>query len=51
MRATGITNYLKSDGPLSEAGKWRIVPTPTPRSLMTGVPDAASLDEFSKVGI
>jgi site-specific recombinase XerD len=51
MRATGITDYLKSDGSLSEARKMANHADTRTTQLYDRRGDAASLDEYSKVGI
>ncbi len=51
MRATGITDYLKSDGSLSEARKMANHADTRTTQLYDRRSDAASLDEYSKVGI
>ena len=50
MRATGITDYLKSDGSLSEARKMANHADTRTTQLYDRRSDAASLDEYSKVG-
>lgn len=51
MRATGITDYLKSDGSLSEARKMANHADTRTTQLYDRRADAASLDEYQKVGI
>lgn len=51
MRATGITDYLKSDGSLSEARKMANHADTRTTQLYDRRSDAASLDEYQKVGI
>ncbi len=51
MRATGITDYLKSDGSLSEARKMANHADTRTTQLYDRRNDAASLDEYGKVGI
>lgn len=51
MRATGITDYLKSDGSLSEARKMANHADTRTTQLYDRRGDAASLDEYGKVGI
>ena len=51
MRATGITDYLKSDGSLSEARKMANHSDTRTTQLYDRRGDAASLDEYTKVGI
>ena len=51
MRATGITDYLKSDGSLSEARKMANHADTRTTQLYDRRGDAASLDEYQKVGI
>jgi integrase/recombinase XerD len=51
MRATGITDYLKSDGSLSEARKMANHADTRTTQLYDRRSDAASLDEYGKVGI
>jgi len=51
LRATGITDYLKSDGSLSEARKMANHADTRTTQLYDRREDVASLDEYSKVGI
>jgi site-specific recombinase XerC len=51
LRATGITDYLKSDGSLSEARKMANHADTRTTQLYDRRADAASLDEYNKVGI
>ena len=51
MRATGITDYLKSDGSLSEARKMANHADTRTTQLYDRRSDTASLDEYAKVGI
>jgi site-specific recombinase XerD len=52
MRATGITDYLKSEGSsLSEARKMANHADTRTTQLYDRRPDAASLDEYARVGI
>ena len=51
MRATGITDYLKSDGSLSEARKMANHADSRTTQLYDRRGDTASLDEYGKVGI
>lgn len=51
MRATGITDYLKSDGSLSEARKMANHADTRTTQLYDRRGEAASLDEYGKVGI
>jgi integrase/recombinase XerD len=51
MRATGITDYLKSDGSISEARKMANHADTRTTQLYDRRGDAASLDEYGKVGI
>ena len=51
MRATGITDYLKSDGSLAEARKMANHADTRTTMLYDRRGDSASLDEYSKVGI
>jgi site-specific recombinase XerD len=51
MRATGITDYLKSDGSLSEARKMANHADTRTTQLYDRRGDSASLDEYGKVGI
>jgi len=51
MRATGITDYLKNDGSLSEARKMANHADTRTTQLYDRRGDAASLDEYQKVGI
>ena len=51
MRATGITDYLKSDGSLAEARKMANHADTRTTQLYDRRADAASLDEYGKVGI
>jgi site-specific recombinase XerD len=51
MRATGITDYLKSDGSLAEARKMANHADTRTTQLYDRRGDAASLDEYGKVGI
>ena len=51
MRATGITDYLKSDGSLSEARKMANHADTRTTQLYDQRSDSASLDEYGKVGI
>ncbi len=51
MRATGITDYLKSDGSLSEARKMANHVDTRTTQLYDRRGDSASLDEYGKVGI
>jgi integrase/recombinase XerD len=51
MRATGITDYLKSDGSLSEARKMANHADTRTTQLYDRRGDTASLDEYGKVGI
>lgn len=51
MRATGITDYLKSDGSLSEARKMANHADTRTTQLYDRRGDVASLDEYGKVGI
>src|SRR5450759_5034528 len=51
MRATGITDYLKSDGSLSEARKMANHADTRTTQLYDRRTDAAALDEYQKVGI
>ena len=51
LRATGITDYLKSDGSLSEARKMANHADTRTTQLYDRRGDVASLDEYGKVGI
>jgi integrase/recombinase XerD len=51
MRATGITDYLKSDGSLAEARKKANPADTRTTQLYDRRGDSASLDEYGKVGI
>ena len=51
MRATGITDYLKSDGSLAEARKMANHADTRTTQLYDRRADVASLDEYGKVGI
>jgi len=51
LRATGITDYLKSDGSLAEARKMANHADTRTTQLYDRRADVASLDEYSKVGI
>ncbi len=51
LRATGITDYLKSDGPLAEARKLANHSDTRTTQLYDRRADVASLDEYNKVGI
>jgi site-specific recombinase XerD len=51
MRATGITDYLKHEGSLSEARKMANHADTRTTQLYDRRGDAASLDEYTKVGI
>jgi site-specific recombinase XerD len=51
MRATGITDYLKSDGSLAEARKMANHADTRTTQLYDRRGDVASLDEYAKVGI
>ena len=51
MRATSITDYLKSDGSLAEARKMANHADTRTTQLYDRRSDAASLDEYTKVGI
>jgi hypothetical protein len=51
LNATGITDYLKSNGSLSEARKMAIHADTTTTQLYDRRGDEASLDEYEKVGI
>jgi site-specific recombinase XerD len=51
MRATGITDYLKSDGSLAEARKMANHADTRTTQLYDRRGDTASLDEYVKVGI
>lgn len=51
MRATGITDYLKSDGSLAEARKMASHADTRTTQLYDRRGDTASLDEYGKVGI
>src|SRR6202521_5021331 len=51
MRAAGITDYLKSDGSLSEARKMANHADTRTTQLYDRRGDSASLDEYGKVGI
>jgi integrase/recombinase XerD len=51
MRATGITDYLKSDGSLSEARKMASHSDTRTTQFYDRRGDTASLDEYGKVGI
>jgi integrase/recombinase XerD len=51
MRATGITDYLKSDGSLAEARKMVNHAYTRTTQLYDRRADAASLEEYGKVGI
>lgn len=51
LRATGITDYLKSDGSLSEARKMANHADTRTTQLYDRRSDVASLDEYGKVGI
>ncbi len=51
LRATGITDYLKSDGSLSEARKMANHADTRTTQLYDRRGDTASLDEYGKVGI
>ena len=51
MRATGITDYLKSDGSLAEARKMANHADTRTTQLYDRRSDTASLDEYGKVGI
>ena len=51
MRATGITDYLKSDGSLAEARKMANHADTRTTQLYDRRADSASLDEYGKVGI
>lgn len=51
LRATGITDYLKSDGSLAEARKMANHADTRTTQLYDRRADVASLDEYGKVGI
>ena len=51
MRATGITDYLKSDGSLAEARKMANRADTRTTQLYDRRADSASVDEYGKVGI
>ncbi len=51
LRATGITDYLKSDGSLAEARKMANHADTRTTQLYDRRADVASLDEYEKVGI
>jgi site-specific recombinase XerC len=51
LRTTGITDYLKSDGSLSEAPKIANHADTRTTQLYDRRADVASLDEYNKVGI
>ena len=51
LRATGITDYLKNGGSLSEARKMAIHADTRTTQLYDRRADTASLDEYGKVGI
>lgn len=51
LRATGITDYLKSDGSLAEARKMANHADTRTTQLYDRRADAASLEEYNKVGI
>jgi site-specific recombinase XerD len=51
LRATGITDYLKSDGSLAEARKMANHADTRTTQLYDRREDTTSLDEYSKVGI
>ena len=51
MRATGITDYLKSDGSLAEARKMANHADTRTTQLYDRRGDTASLDEYGKIGI
>jgi site-specific recombinase XerD len=51
MRATGITDYLKSEGSLAEARKMANHADTRTTQLYDRRGDSASLDEYAKVGI
>jgi hypothetical protein len=51
MRATGITDYLKSGGSLSEARKMANHADSRATQLYDRRDDVASLEEYSRVGI
>ena len=51
LRATGITDYLKSDGSLAEARKMANHADTRTTQLYDRRGDVASLDEYNKVGI
>ena len=51
LRATGITDYLKSDGSLSEARKMANHADTRTTQLYDRRADAALLEEYNKVGI
>jgi integrase len=51
LRATGITDYLKSDGSLAEARKMANHADTRTTQLYDRRADVASLDEYNKVGI
>jgi len=51
LRATGITDYLKSNGSLSEARKMANHADSRTAQLYDRRGDEASLDEYEKVGI
>jgi hypothetical protein len=49
--AAGITDYLKNDGSLAEAGNMANYADTRTTQLHDRRSDTASLDEYSKVGI
>jgi integrase len=51
LRATGITDYLKSDGTLEHAQAMANHSSPRTTKLYDRRNDEASLDEYEKVGI
>jgi integrase len=51
LRATGITDYLKSDGTLENAQAMANHSSPRTTKLYDRRSDETSLDEYEKVGI
>ena len=53
LRATGITDYLKSDGtlPWRTPNRWRTTPRPRTTKLYDRRNEETSLDEYERVGI
>jgi hypothetical protein len=51
MRATAITDYLKSNGTLEHAQKMAAYSSPRTTKLYDRRSDETALDEYEKVGI